>query len=266
MQIALPHPIAEGRTAEIYEWQNGYILKLYHEWCPSHWVEHEAKVAHAITAAGIPTPAAGEIVEVNNRRGLTYQRVSGISMLQDMNLRPWIILKHARTLAELQVKINQLSIPGLHSYKEGLMHTIKRAPYLEDELRKKVLDHLVSLSDGEQVCHGDFHPGNVLLTDQGAVIIDWMTASAGIPWADVARTSMLISIGAKSAGKQVRPIIRFFIRLYHQIYLNRYMSLTIDSNNEFAKWVPIIAAARLDEKIDGEQGALIQMVRDGLAG
>lgn len=254
MQISLSHPIAEGCTAEIYEWQNGFILKLYHEWCPSHWVEHEAKVAHAITTAGIPTPAAGEIVEVNNRRGLTYQRVSGVSMLQDMNARPWMILKHARTLAELQVKVNQLSITGLHSYKDALMHTIKRAPHLDAKLRDKVLDHLASLPDGELVCHGDFHPGNVLLTDQGAVIIDWMTASAGSPWADVVRTSMLLSIGAKNAGKQVRPIIRLFIRLYHRTYLNRYMGLIPDTDHEFAKWVPVIAAARLDEKIDGEQG------------
>jgi uncharacterized protein (TIGR02172 family) len=246
MEISLSHPIAEGRTAEIYEWENGFILKLYREWCPSHWVEHEAMVAQSITEAGIPSPAAGEIVEVNNRRGLTYQRVSGVSMLQDMNARPWMILKHARTLAELQVKIHQLSIPGLYSYKDGLMHTIKRAPHLDDELRKKVLDHLASLSDGERICHGDFHPDNVLLTNQGAVIIDWMTASAGAPWADVARTSMLLTIGAKNAGKQVRPIIRFFIRLYHQVYLKRYTSLSADTNNELAKWVPVIAAARLD--------------------
>lgn len=148
----------------------------------------------------------------------------------------------------------------------GLMHAIRRAPHLEDTLREKVLAHLVSLSDGELVCHGDFHPGNVLLTDKGAVIIDWMTASAGNPWADVARTSMLLSIGAKSAGKQVRPLIRFFIHLYHQTYLKRYTGLIPDTNNELAKWMPVIAAARFDEKIEGEQAALIQTVRDGLAG
>jgi aminoglycoside phosphotransferase (APT) family kinase protein len=266
MQISLSTPLAEGRTAEVYEWGADLVLKLYRDWCPAHWVEHESKVAHAITAAGIPTPAAGEIVEVNNRRGLIYQRVSGVSMLQDMNTRPWMIFKHARTLAELQVKVNQLSIPGLHSGKAELLNTLKHAPELDDELRKKVLDHCASLADGELVCHGDFHPGNVLLTEQGAVIIDWMTASAGNPWGDVARTGMLLSIGAKNAGKQVSPILRAFIRLYRQVYLKRYMSLVADSNHEFAKWLPVIAAARLDERIAGEQGALIQMVQDGLAG
>ena len=264
MEISLSRPIAVGRTAEVYEWQAGFILKLYHDWCPSNWVEHEAKVARAITAAGIPTPVAGEIVEVYNRRGLVYERIFGISMLQDMNARPWRIFKHARTLAELHVKVNQLSIPGLDSSKEGLIHAIRRAPHLDDELRNKVLDHLASLSDRELVCHGDFHPGNVLLTDKGAVIIDWITASTGNPWADVARTNMLLSIGAKNAGKQVNSILLLFIRLYQQSYLRHYLSLVPDQNDELEKWIPIIAAARLDEKINGEQDALIEMVRNGL--
>jgi uncharacterized protein (TIGR02172 family) len=264
MEISLSHPIAKGRTSEIYEWNGDTILKLYYDWCPAHWVEQESQVAHAIAQAGIPTPAPGEIVEVNHRRGLIYERVSGISMLQDLNTRPWMLFKHAHQLAELQVKINQLSISGLQSYKDGLMYSIQRAPHLSDELRNKVLNHLATLSDGEKVCHGDFHPGNVLLTPEGAVVIDWMTARAGNPWADAARTSMLLSIGVKSAGKQVSLILRLLIRLYHQVYLNRYKSLTRESEHELGKWMPVIAAARLDERIDKEQETLIGMVQESL--
>ena len=264
MEVSLSTPIAEGRTAEIYEWNVGYVLKLYRDWCPLDWVDHESKVAHAITEAGIPTPAAGEIVEVNHRRGLVYERVTGISMLQDLNARPWMFLRHARALAELQAKINQLSIPGLQSYKAGLMFTIRRAPHLSDDLREKVLNYLVTLTDGEKVCHGDFHPGNVLMTPKGAVVIDWMTASSGNPWADVARTSMLLTIGAKSAGSQVKPMIRFLINLYHRTYLNHYLKLMPDRRNEFKQWMPVIAAARLDERIDLEWEALIGMVEQGL--
>ena len=103
------------------------------------------------------------------------------------------------------------------------------------------------------------------MTNKGAIVIDWMTANSGNPWADVARTSMLLTIGAKSAGKQVSPMIRIFIRLYHQAYLKRYMSLVPDGKDDLVKWTPVIAAARLDERIDGEQEALLGMVRAGLA-
>src|SRR6266542_5675830 len=103
-------PIAQGRTAEIFVWDDSHVLKLFRDWCPSDWVEYEARIAQAIYEAGIPSPEAGEIIEVNGRRGLIYERLDGISMLDDMNARPWMILKHARSLAELQVKINQQSI------------------------------------------------------------------------------------------------------------------------------------------------------------
>jgi aminoglycoside phosphotransferase (APT) family kinase protein len=144
------------------------------------------------------------------------------------------------------------------------MHTIIRAPHLSDDLRKRVLNLLATLTDGESVCHGDFHPGNVLITDQGAVVIDWMTASSGNPWADVARTSMILTIGAKGAGKQVSPMIRSIINLYHRTYLKQYLKHIPDRRNELKQWIPVIAAARLDEQIDLEREGLIKLVQEGL--
>jgi len=259
----LSAPIAQGRTAEIYVWDDRHILKLYRDWCPPDWVDYEARIARAIYESGIPSPAAGEIIEVNGRRGLIYERLDGVSMLQDLNARPWMLLKHARSLAELQVKINQQSITGLPSYKDRLRHDIQNTPHLNDGLRNKALLMLEALPDGKSVCHGDYHPGNVIITKNGSVVIDWMTASAGNPWADVTRTSLLLSIGAKAARKQIPPIIRMFVSLYHRTYLNRYRMLVHEIGNEPNRWMPVIAAARLNEDIVPERGALIKMVEDG---
>lgn len=256
-------PIAEGRTAEIFLWDDHHILKLYRNWCPPHWIKDEARIARAVYDAGIPSPAAGEILEMNGRQGLIYEHIQGISMLQDMNAHPWTILKHARSLAALHVRINKQSITGLPSCKEGLRYAIGKTPYLTDDLRNKALALLDTLPDGQQLCHGDYHPGNVILTKDGPIIIDWMTARAGSPWMDVARTSLLLSIGPKSAGKLVSPIIKIAIRLYYRAYLNRYHTLVPDTKNELKRWIPVIAAARLNEDIVPEREALIKMVKEG---
>ena len=256
-------PIAQGRTAEVYDWDSEHVLKLYLEWCPPDWVEYEARIARAVYEAGVPSPAAGEIVEVNGRRGLIYERLDGISMLQDLNARPWTFLRHARDLAELHVKINQLSTEGLTSYKDGLGYSIRRAPHLSDDLRAKALILLDTLPDGSNVCHGDYHPGNVLITKHGLVTIDWMTAKAGSRWADVSRTSLLLSIGAKSAGTQVRLVVRKLVGLFHRQYLTHYKALTPDSRAELNRWTPVTAAARLHEDITPEREALIRMVEEG---
>lgn len=257
-------PIAEGRTAEIYLWDEQHVLKLYRDWCPADWVEYESGIAHSIYEAGVPSPAAGEIVEVNGRRGLIYERLQGSSMLQDMNARPWFLWRHGRALADLHLKIHQVSIPGLPTYKDRLRYDIGHTPHLDDDLRKKALARLETLPDNQTLCHGDFHPGNVILTRKGPVVIDWMTACSGSPWADAARTNLLLTVGPKRAGKVLSPVIRLVIDFYHQAYLRRYLARNPDKDREAKGWAPLIAAARLSEEIVPEREALIELAKEGL--
>ena len=258
-------PIAQGRTAEIYAWDDEHILKLYREWCPPDWADDEARIARAVHESGIPSPEAGGIIEVDGRRGLIYERLEGVSMLEEMNARPWMVLKHARSLAELHVQIHRQSLTDLPFYKDRLGYDIRNNPHLSENLKNKVLALLENLPNGETLCHGDFHPDNVLITKKGPVVIDWMTACIGSPWTDVARTSLILSIGAKSARKQVRPILRAVVHLYHRTYLHRYQALKPDRTGEFASWMPVIAAARGNENIIPEREALIKIVEEGFA-
>lgn len=256
--------IAEGRTAEVYAWDGAHVLKLYHDWCPSEWVEHEAYVARVIAQAGIPTPQVGEILERDGRRGILYERVEGVSMLVDMRRRPWLLVRHARSLADLQAQFHRLTVPGLQSYRDRLGRSIRQAPELPETLRKQALSILETLPAGNNLCHGDFHPDNVLVTRRGAMVIDWMTACLGSPWADVARTSMILSIGVKAAGKQVPAYLRWASDLFQRVYLDRYRSLAPGEQSELARWMPVIAAARLNEQIAPERNALIEIVKEGL--
>jgi uncharacterized protein (TIGR02172 family) len=255
-----PAPIAQGRTAEIFSWDDSRVLKLYFDWCPSNWVEYESRIARAVHDAGIPTPVAGEIVEVNGRRGLIYERVEGISMLQDLNSRPWTLMRHAHSLAELQIKIHRQFIADLPSYKEQLHRAISSTPHLSEILREKYLHQLASLPEGNSLCHGDYHPGNIILARNGPVIIDWMTACSGNHWADVARTGLLLTIGPKGAPNLVSPLLQLAIRFFHRMYLNRYLKTLPDKSNELKHWVPVIAAARLNEDIAPEREALLKIL------
>ncbi|HMB21903.1 MAG TPA: aminoglycoside phosphotransferase family protein [Anaerolineales bacterium] len=253
-------PIAQGRTAEIYAWDDRQILKLFREWWPSNRVEYEARIARAVYAAGVPSPAVGDIVEVNGRHGLIYERLEGISMLQEMNARPWLILKNARLLAELQAQMHQQSIPGLPAYKERSAQDIRTTSQLREDQRESVLSLLAALPDDQKLCHGDFHPGNILLTKRGPVIIDWLTACTGSPWADVARTLVIGRVGVKTAGDQISPVTKMFVKLYFQIYRNRYNVLLPDTQRLIERWIPVMAAARLNEDITSEREALCSLI------
>jgi uncharacterized protein (TIGR02172 family) len=259
------HLIGEGRTAEIYTWDDQHVLKLYRDWCPPDWVDYEARIARLVYEAGIPLPEPWGVVDVDGRRGLIYQRLEGISMAKDLKARPWTLFKHAHSLAELQIKIHEKSTFELPSYKDRLRYDIDETPHLTEVLRKRAHALLDQLPDRQSICHGDFHPENVLITKSGPMVIDWMTACSGSPWADVARTSLILTIGVQAAANQIPLFLRMMVRLYHHFYLQRYRSLHADSENEFHHWMLLIAAARLSENILPEREMLMKMVKEGFA-
>ncbi len=77
MSKNLGNPISSGRTAEIYNWDQEQIIKLFHSWVALESIENEAWIAGTIYKSGLPVPEAGEMVRVDGRTGLIYQRVHG---------------------------------------------------------------------------------------------------------------------------------------------------------------------------------------------
>jgi aminoglycoside phosphotransferase (APT) family kinase protein len=56
------------------------------------------------------------------------------------------------------------------------------------------------------VCHGDFHPLNVVVDAEKASVIDWTDAGLGPREADVARTCLIFHIAAIAAGSAVERV------------------------------------------------------------
>lgn len=257
----LEKPFAEGRTAEIYAWHDGTILKLYRDWCPPDWVEHELRIARVVNQAGIPAPTAGDIVTVNGRKGIVYERVDGPDMLAKMKDNPLRLAVYGRMLAQLHAAMHACLANGLPSQRGGLLHAIRAAKALPDELREIALARLETLPDGSQLCHGDFHPGNVVLTTRGPVVIDWMTAVQGHPAADVARTRLLLTIGDPPQKGAIRLVLLFGRRLFVRSYIENYKRTSPDVVELSAAFLPVMAAARFNEEIAAERSKLLGLVR-----
>jgi Ser/Thr protein kinase RdoA (MazF antagonist) len=260
----LGKPIAEGRTAEIYSWDDGQILKLYRTWCPGHWVDVEARIAHIVCGAELAAPAAGDIVEVEGRRGIIYERVDGPSMLSAMQNRWWTVRQAGRQMAELQAAIHNCSVPDLPSYRHGMVRDIRSTTDLPDNLKESVLQMLEAMPDAGALCHGDLHPGNIIMTTRGPIVIDWMTARRGHPLADVARTLLLCSTGTPPNAGLVRYLLPLVRRVFLPAYCERYFELRPHDRELLARWQPIIAAARMNEGIAGEREWLLAQIERGI--
>jgi aminoglycoside phosphotransferase (APT) family kinase protein len=144
---------------------------------------------------------------------------------------------------------------GLPDQHDGFRAAFDRAgSALPPEARTVAEATLDALPRGTSVCHGDFHPGNVVMSERGPVVIDWLTASRGNPVADVARTLLLATDAAlpRYMGKVQVAMIQAARRRFGNVYLRRYQELRPIRVEELASWRLPLLAARLGEDIADE--------------
>lgn len=259
--------IGEGRTAQVYAWGPRHVLKLYYDWWPPGNVEYEAKVGRAVHAAGVPCPAVGDVVRVDGRRGLVYERIDGPSMADLLLSEPHRLEELALTFARLHAAMHRPAPgSGLPGQRERLLRHLDLASPtpLPIELKDKVLRALPGLPDGAVICHGDLHPGNVLISSRGPIAIDWENASLGSPLADVARTALLLETAYFYLPQTPDyPSIADAIALFRKLYLQAYCAITGADPGLISAWRAPIAAARLHENIAVEEPYLLGIVAEG---
>jgi Phosphotransferase enzyme family len=153
--------IGSGRAADVYDLGDGRVLRRYRTPFDT---TAEARLMTYLSRAGFPVP------EVFDAGGpdLVLAKLSGPDMLADLGRRPWRVAAHARVLAGLHDRLHALEAP----------------------------DWLVRLPEaaGDRVLHMDLHPGNVMLTGDGPVVIDWSSAAAGPPGADTAIAALIMRV------------------------------------------------------------------------
>lgn len=262
--------VGQGRTAEIFEWGSGRVLRLYREQVPREWVLHEMRVAQSVFEAQLPSPAVYRaktdegLVEVDGRIGFEMDRIDGPSMLDELIAKPWRLWRYAHLFAGLHLAIHGTDARGLPSQREkfhGMADRISES--FTPEITARIHSAIDEMPKGDKTCHGDFHPDNVLMSSRGAIVIDWGPATLGCPAADVAWTVYLFRHGGMPPDKSLwqRLVLAFFRKLFLAEYRRAYLRGSALSWTEIARWGAIVAAIRLGDGIPEEHNLLVRIIR-----
>jgi hypothetical protein len=243
--------LASGSRSSVYAWGRDAVVKVPFASTPEAWIHFEARYTAAVHDAGAPAPRFLSIETVNGRAASVYERVYGRSMWEHMRERPEQIAAYTRSLAELQAHLFSLvppvSLPALH---DRLTCKIRRAAERVDPALIAALA-LVPASASTRLCHGDLHPGNVIMAGEGPVIIDWFDAARGDHMADIARSSLLMWARAHGqdgpshlpgAGPELLDLVR-------NSYLVAITELVAPDQDDLRRWVAVDAVARIAEGI-----------------
>ena len=99
------------------------------------------------------------------------------------------------------------------------------------------------------MCHFDFHADNVIVTESGWKVIDWLTAASGPPIADFARSLLL------RADSTDDHSVEFMTHVRRQGIRRRGLN-----PDEVDAWTRIVAAARLSEGFTGDYASRLRTI------
>ncbi len=251
MGVGLGEQLATGSRSAVFAWGRDAVAKVPFAATPEAWIRFEALYAAAVHDAGAPVPRFHGIEMINGRAASIYERVHGRSMWEHMLQHPAQIASHTRSLAELQAHLFTLVPPlALPAQRDRLKCKIREASSRVDPSLIAALE-LLPPTTPSRLCHGDLHPGNVIMANKGPVIIDWFDAARGDPVADIARTSLLMSTrahGQKGPG-HLPGAQPDFLDLARASYLAAITDLLAPDGDDVRRWEAVVAVARLAEGI-----------------
>ena len=184
--------IGKGSNGTVYR-DDEQVIKVYSEDADLSVIKREAESSKTIVALGLPVVIAYDVVKVGNCYGTVFESIITDSL--------------AHILRDHPERFDELSDEYIQLYSD-IHHTEAKKdqfPFVKDIYRKyirdcsdwyeeaelsKLLDLVDGLPDGDVILHGDFHAGNIMMGDEGLLMIDMADVSYGHPVFDLISTAV----------------------------------------------------------------------------
>ena len=233
--------VGRGYIAEVFAYGEGRVVKLLFDEDGAEAAEREALITGAARAADLPVPNIWETLTVSGRPGIVMERVEGVTMMRWGTTFPWRIYTGAKMMARLHAEVHSRTGGDIPDLRDRLRRGIEESEVVEEDVRTPALERLESLPDGDSICHGDFHPDNIIMSKSGPVIIDWEFGAKGVPAADIARTVVLVQSGVPLMSGIRRVVIEGARKIFLSIYLREYFRITGMKWEEVTPWLLPVA-------------------------
>lgn len=262
----LPSPIAIGRSAEIFPWDQGKVVKLFFAEIPSEDIDYEYKNTLEANLSGVCSMKCYEKIRIENRTGIVLDFIEGVSLTKLPEQNPIKLFAVPKILAELHSNLHKKETSSLREIKSYAISTLDLKPlkFLNSEERKKAKELIDALPDGSSILHMDFHPENIVVAKNENIIIDWRTAAKGNRAADVAYTVFLFKDAELWPGTPKLKLLFYTVvrSIILRGYLKNYISLSGITLEEINTWkLPILLLRAGVWDIDSERDSLQKQIR-----
>lgn len=226
--ISLDNVIARRNRKTVYR-DGDRCIKLFCENYSKADILNEACNQARIEETGIRVPKILEIAMIDGKWAIVSEFVSGRTLAEMMNEHPAETDKYLNVFVDIQKDILSHRCSGLNELKHKMMRKISQAD-IDSAVRYELHTRLQGLTQENSVCHGDFNPTNIIMSDDGPYILDWSHVTQGNRAGDAARTYLLFKLAQKDD--------------IAENYLNIFCQKTDTARKTVQLWMPIVATSQ----------------------
>ena len=184
--------IGKGSNGTVYR-DDEQVIKVYSEDADLSVIKREDEASKVMLTMKLPVVIAYDVVKVGNCYGTVFESIVTDSL--------------AHTLRDHPEQFDELSEEYVRLYSD-IHHTVankEQFMFVKDIYRKyiqdcsdwyeeaelsRLMDLVDGLPDGDVILHGDFHAGNIMMGDDGLLLIDMADVSYGHPVFDLISTAV----------------------------------------------------------------------------
>lgn len=233
--------IAVGNTAEVFDYGDGKILKLFKAGYLEENIQREFQNSFLVNKLGIPSPKAYEIIPnvMDGRTGIVYEKISGNDLLFE-------VMSNIQNLEYVEQRLKSLA--SIH--KDFINHNSTECISYKDYLNYFGYPETESLPDGDFLCHGDFHFANLLRSEnnpEDIFVIDFMNLCHGPKEYDVARAYVMLT--EDNLGSEIDPETRKVLMQAKQASGQLYLDKMGFSLKDIEQFIPAVEFCRGKEML-----------------
>ncbi len=190
---------------------------------------NEALNQARVEEAGVRVPKVLEVSVIDGKWAIVSEYIPGKTLAQLMEENPQEKDAYLEQFVDLQMEVHTHRAPLLNKLYDKMKRKIDETG-LDATTRYELHTRLDSTPHHNKVCHGDFNPSNIIMSENGPYILDWSHATQGNASADVARTYLLFWLNGDIDGAKK--------------YLNLFCKKSDTARQYVERWLPIVAASQ----------------------
>ncbi len=193
-------------------------------------VLNEALNQARIEETGLNIPKVLEVTMIDGKWAIVSEYIKGKTLAALMEEDEEKKSEYLELLVNIQLEVQSKTCPLLNKLKDKMSRKISEADQAATNTYE-LHTRLEGMPKHKKVCHGDFNPSNIIISDDGTpYILDWSHATQGNASADAARTYLLFWLSGDINGAKE--------------YLELFCKKSDTAMQYVQKWMPIVAASQ----------------------